>query len=281
MQKCSQNSRFLFGSSEYLQNSLFPSQAPTQGVRRPQARKRTRTRKRRGPARQQTSDPLWRSGPARDKMAATRTAADPKSTRETLAAVVMRTSCPLLDSKENLSAVEDIKSSSTPCMLRTTRTDSQIHADTRTTAKTPERTRTKIDAEAERRSLCGGAGTGQSHERGAAERSTPRTRTRTAWRGRTKRTGMLTDTKSPGGKTRGAGIAHRGDTDSHLKEDRIWSWYQSRFEPFLVHCGFHLCACYYTVKHNDFFEQSLKGLMWKCTIHTLMLCKVFLNNFSG
>lgn len=218
----------MFGSSEYLRNSSFPSQAPTQGVRRPRARKRTRTRKRRGPARQQTSDLLWRSGPARDrrtggKMAAARTAADPTSSTEILAAGDTRTSRPLLNSEENLSAGEDIKSSSTTGTLWTTRTDSRIHAGTRTTAKTPERTRTKIDAEAERRSLCGGAGTGQSHERGAAKRSTPGTRTRTAQRGRTKRTSILTDTKSPGGKTRGAGIAHRGDTDSHLKEDGIRS----------------------------------------------------------
>ncbi len=226
MQKCNQNSRFMFGSSKYLRNSSFPSQAPTQGVRKPRARKRTRTRKRRSPARQQTSDLLWRSGPARDrrtggKMAAMRTAAYPTSTTEILVAGDTRTSRPLLNSEENLSAGEDIKSSSTTGTLRTTRTYSRIHAGTRTTAKTPERTRTKI--EAERRSLCGGAGIGQSHERGAAKRSTPGTRTRTARRRQTKRTSILTDTKSPGGKTRGAGIAHRGDTDSHLKEDGIRS----------------------------------------------------------
>lgn len=150
-------------------------------------------------------------------MAATRTDVDPTNTREILAAGNTGTSHPLLDNEENRSVEEDIRSSSSTGTLRTMRTDSRIHADARTMAKTtPERTRTKIDGRAERGSLCGGAGTGQSHERGAAKRSTPGTRTETAWRGRTKRTGILT-----GGKTRGAGMAHRGDADSRLEEDGI------------------------------------------------------------
>lgn len=145
---------------------------------------------------------------------ATRTAVDLTNTREILAAGDTGTSLPLLDSQ---SVEEDIRSSSNTGTLRTMRTDSRIHAGTRTMSETsPERARTKIDGLAERGSLCGGAGTGQSHERGAAKRSTPGTRTETAWRGRTKRTGILT-----GGKTRGAGMAHRGDADSRLKEDGI------------------------------------------------------------
>lgn len=150
-------------------------------------------------------------------MATTRTDVDPTNTREILAAGNTGTCRPLLDNEENRSVEEDIRSRSSTGTLRTMRTDSRIHADARTMAKTtPEQTRTKIDVRAERGSLCGGAGTGQSHERGAAKRSTPGTRTETAWRGRTKRTGILT-----GGKTIGAGMAHRGDADSRLKEDRI------------------------------------------------------------
>lgn len=215
------NTSLLIRPLKYLRNSSLPSQILTRGARRPQARKRTRTR-RRSPARQQTSDLLWRSGPARGtrtagKMATTRTAVHPTNSTAILAAGDTGTSRPLLDNEENRSVEEDIRSSSIPDTLRTIRTDSQIHAGTRTMAKTtPERTRTKIDGRAERRSLCGGAGTGQSHERGAAKRSTPGTRTGTAWRGRTKRTGILT-----GGKTRGAEMAHRGDADRRLKEDTI------------------------------------------------------------
>lgn len=203
----------------------IPLQILTRDARRSQARRRrTRTR---APARQLTSVPLWRRDPAKNtrtggRTQASKTVANPTTTREIPAAGGAPSRRLPLAKEEKKSAQEDARTSNNTDTSRITRTSSGIRAETRITTKAVlRREGTKIDGEAGRRSLCGEAGKGQSRRRGAARRPTPGTPTGTAWRGRTKRTGVLTDTAKTGGKRRKAEMDHLGGTDSRFKEDQM------------------------------------------------------------